>query len=93
LSTMLMKWSLDHYFKKAQPVPLTEGHILSSSPQGQGVFGKRQRSAAGGALLTAAALFTLTTVAHMLQRSARLKESTEAMRLRTSFPSQSRDAG
>lgn len=92
-STFLMKWSLDHYFKNAQPVPLTEGHILSSSPQGQGVFGKRRQSRAGGVLLAAAAVFTLTTAAHMLQRYASLKDSAGALRLGASVPLRGRAVG
>jgi short-subunit dehydrogenase len=92
-STLFMKWSLDHYFKKAQPVPLTEGHILGSSPQGQGVFGKGRRSGAGSVLLAAAALFGLSTAAHMIQRYARLKDSAGAMRLGTPFPSHDSAAG
>jgi short-subunit dehydrogenase len=92
-STFLMKWGLDHYFKKAQPVPRTEGHILSSSPQGQSVFGKSYKPGAGGALLAAAALFGLSSVAHMIQRSARLKETGGALRLGTSVRLQDSAAG
>lgn len=92
-STFLMKWGLDHYFKKAQPVPRTEGHILSSSSQGQSVFGKTHRAGAGGALLAAAALFGLSSVVHMIQRSARLKETRGALRLGTSVPLQDSAAG
>jgi short-subunit dehydrogenase len=84
-STYLMKWSLDHYFKKAQPMPLTEGHILSTTAHGQDVFGKTRRSGAGATLLAAAALIGLSTVIHRLQRSERLKVSADAMRLGTAL--------
>lgn len=92
-STYLMKWSLDHYFKKAQPVPLTEGNILSTSPQGQGVFGKSHRAGAGGLLMAAAGLFCLSTAAHLLQRYARLKDFAATRRLGPSFPSRGRAVG
>ncbi|HYX38578.1 MAG TPA: SDR family oxidoreductase [Oligoflexus sp.] len=40
LSTYLMKRGLEHYFKKnADLVPITDGHVLRTSPQGQGLFG------------------------------------------------------
>jgi short-subunit dehydrogenase len=92
-STLLMKWSLDHYFKKAQPVPLTEGHILHSSSDGTTVFGKTRGSGSGVALLAAAAILGLSAAAHMLQRRVRLKEHTGATRLETLFSWRDRTAG
>jgi short-subunit dehydrogenase len=92
-STLVMKWGLDHYFKKAQSAPRTEGHILSSSPQGQSVFGKTHRAGAGGVLLAAAALFGLRLVVHMIQRSTRLKETGGALRLAASVPVQDSAVG
>ncbi len=93
VSTYVMKWSLDHYFKKAQSVPLTEVHILSSLFQGQGVFGESHRAGAGGLLLAAAGLFCLGTAAHMLQPYERLKVSAAMKRLEPSIPSRGRAVG
>ncbi|MDQ3230709.1 MAG: hypothetical protein M3Q07_02730, partial [Pseudobdellovibrionaceae bacterium] len=86
LSTFLMKRGLEHYFKKADVVPITDGHILRTSPQGQGLFGQSSRSGSGRMLLAAAALIGLSTAAHVLQRSLRLKVSTGAMRLGSALP-------
>jgi short-subunit dehydrogenase len=93
LSTFLMKWSLDRYFKNAQPVPLTEGHILHSSAEGTTVFGKARRSGSGAVLLAAASILGLSAAAHMLQRHARLKENAGATRLGTFFSLRDRAAG
>lgn len=84
-SAFLMKRSLELYFKKAEPVPVTEGHLLTTSPKGQGIFGQNRRQRSSSFMLAAAVIIGVSTVAHVLQRHARYKIPSDTLRLGASF--------